>query len=67
MDEGQFPSPRPESQQPMVCPKCGGNMAEGFLPDYTYGMVLEQKWVAGAVEKRGLFGTIKIRARSNSG
>jgi hypothetical protein len=33
------------------CPKCQGEMEEGFIADATYGGVLTSKWVEGEPEK----------------
>jgi len=35
----------------MKCPKCEGRMAEGFVPDYSHGAVLQGRWVQGAPKK----------------
>ena len=29
------------------CPKCGGGMVQGFVPDYTHGGILVEGWHAG--------------------
>ena len=35
----------------MKCPKCKGEMAQGFVPDYSYGAVLVGRWHAGQPKK----------------
>ena len=39
------------------CPKCGGEMEKGWLPDDTYGGVHRTAWTAGDPQ-RGLLGSI---------
>jgi len=34
----------------MTCPKCSGEMEEGFVADNTYGAVLPSQWVEGEPE-----------------
>lgn len=34
-----------------TCPKCQGEMEEGFIADVTYGGVVASKWVEGPPEK----------------
>lgn len=29
------------------CPKCNGEMEDGFIADHTYGAVLQNDWVEG--------------------
>ena len=40
----------------MHCPKCQGNMMEGFVPDYTHGGVLQTRWVQGTPKRTFWFG-----------
>jgi hypothetical protein len=47
-------NPSPEIPAP-VCVKCAGAMQEGFIPDNTYGEVMQSAWVAGRAET-GWFG-----------
>ena len=35
----------------LPCPKCGGRMFQGFVPDYTYGAVIVGNWHAGQPKK----------------
>lgn len=45
-----------------TCPRCGGRMEQGFVPEYTHhSSVRLSQWVAGAPE-RGWFG-LKLRGR----
>ena len=44
------------------CPKCQGEMEEGFIADTTYGGVVTSKWVEGEPEKSFWTG-IKTRDR----
>jgi phage FluMu protein Com len=46
------------------CPKCGKEMEEGFIADYTHGAVLVSKWVEGEPEKSFWLGT-KMRGKEN--
>lgn len=39
------------------CPKCAGEMSDGFIADYSYGSVQPNKWVAGEPEKSFWSGT----------
>jgi hypothetical protein len=39
------------------CPKCDGQMEEGFMLDRTYGAQLPSQWVEGEPEKSFWFGT----------
>ncbi len=41
----------PVSDVPQECPKCGGAMEQGFIPDMTYGARLVNQWAAGPPEK----------------
>jgi Domain of unknown function (DUF6487) len=47
------------SATPDQCPKCNGQMEQGFVLDFTYGTRLVSQWVPGAPEKVFLIG-IKI-------
>jgi len=42
--------------QPHKCPDCGGVMEEGFIPDSTYGAVLQTHWHRGTAEKTSFLG-----------
>jgi hypothetical protein len=42
------------------CPKCDGEMHEGFIADFTHGAILQEQWVQGPPEKSIWVGT-KIR------
>jgi hypothetical protein len=33
--------------QPKVCPKCEGEMVQGFVADYAYGQIRVSSWVEG--------------------
>ena len=44
-----------------VCPKCKGDMEEGFILDVTHGYRLASRWIAGAPEKS--FWGIKMKGR----
>ena len=35
----------------LQCPKCKGDMVQGFVPDYSYGAVLVAGWQAGQPKK----------------
>jgi hypothetical protein len=35
----------------LQCPKCKGEMVQGFVPDYTYGGILVEGWHAGQPKK----------------
>ena len=39
-----------------ACPECGAEMEEGFIPDMSYGQVLQLGWQRGAPEIPTLFG-----------
>lgn len=41
------------------CPECGGEMEVGFIPDFTYGSVLPQRWCPGTPQKSWL-GSLKV-------
>jgi predicted nucleic-acid-binding Zn-ribbon protein len=45
-----------------ACAKCGGEMEEGFVLDYTYGGRLQSGWVEGEPE-RSLWRGIKLRGK----
>src|SRR4051812_44116186 len=46
----------------LKCPKCGGRMEEGYVPDYAYGMVLRPSWFPGAPEISRWYG-LKTKGR----
>ena len=35
----------------LLCPKCNGEMAQGFVPDYSHGATLVGSWHAGHPKK----------------
>ena len=35
----------------LVCSECGGEMQEGYIPDFTRGTARQSFWVEGAFEK----------------
>ncbi len=41
---------------PRSCPDCGGKMTPGFIPDATYGQVLQTHWYAGEPEDATFLG-----------
>jgi predicted nucleic-acid-binding Zn-ribbon protein len=43
-------------QKIQVCPKCGGQMEEGFIIDYTHGAPTVSSWVQGPPQKGWLGG-----------
>jgi len=45
-----------------TCPKCLGVMEGGFVPDYSYANILQQRWTEGRFEKSFL-GNLKVRGR----
>jgi hypothetical protein len=45
-----------------VCPKCNGNMQEGFIYDQAYGASLVSRWVQGPPERSLLTG-LKLKGR----
>ena len=45
-----------------TCPKCRGRMQAGFVPDFSYGAVLQGSWFEGVPEK-GLLGNLKVRGK----
>jgi Domain of unknown function (DUF6487) len=48
---------------PGPCPKCGGGMEEGFLPDRTHRGVTPASWVAGAPEK-SFWSGLRLKGRA---
>lgn len=39
------------------CPKCGGEMVQGFVPDHSYGANLVARWLEGPPKKSFWNGT----------
>ena len=39
------------------CPKCSGEMAQGFVPDYSHGTINVMRWHAGQPKKSFWTGT----------
>jgi hypothetical protein len=39
------------TNEKMQCPKCKGEMAQGFVPDYSHGAVLVGGWHPGQPQK----------------
>ena len=39
-----------------TCPDCGGAMHKGFVPDATYGAILQAHWYEGEPEDTSFFG-----------
>jgi len=39
------------SNETLQCPKCKGEMVQGFVPDYSYGAVLVGGWHEGQPKK----------------
>ncbi len=39
------------------CPKCGGEMLLGFVPDYVHGYIYIGNWHAGPPQKSFWYGT----------
>ncbi len=35
----------------LQCPKCGGNMVQGFVPDRTHQIAFVEEWVCGQPRK----------------
>ena len=35
----------------VLCPKCQGEMEEGFRPDFMYGGAMPEQWVPGPPKK----------------
>ena len=46
----------------LECPKCKGQMEEGFMLDHTHGGYLAGKWIKGAPE-RSIWTGVKIKNR----
>ncbi len=40
----------------LQCPDCGTEMEEGFIPDATYGAVLQTCWHRGTAESKTFLG-----------
>ena len=47
----------------MQCPKCKGEMVQGFVPDYNLGAALVVSWHAGEPKKRIVGHTKAPRAK----
>ena len=45
------------SVTPQVCPKCQGEMVQGFVADFTHGGILVSTWVEGPPESSFWRGT----------
>ena len=43
-----------DTQKP--CPECGAKMTAGFIPDATYGQILQSHWYAGEPENSKFLG-----------
>ena len=41
---------------PRTCPDCGSAMVDGFIPDATYGAILQTHWYEGDPEKATFLG-----------
>jgi hypothetical protein len=54
--------PFAQEKRSMECPKCRGNMEEGFIKDESQSAVYTSKWVEGPPEKSAWTGT-KIRGK----
>ena len=39
-----------------TCPDCEGRMVEGFVPDSTYGSILQSHWYEGPPETTSFLG-----------
>lgn len=39
------------SEAALTCPKCRGEMVQGFIRDWTYGRILIETWHRGAPKK----------------
>ena len=39
------------TEERLVCPKCQGDMMQGFIPDYSHGAIYVGGWQAGAPKK----------------
>lgn len=47
------------TQPEMSCPKCDGEMANGYVIDYTYGTALVSQWAEGVPQKpKAIFGIL---------
>ena len=53
-------------QRSLTCPRCSGQMEEGFLVDEGYGSRTTAQWVAGKPEKSIWVG-IKLRGKTKLG
>jgi hypothetical protein len=53
----------PENQETKTCPKCGKQMAEGYVPDRGHAAVYKSVWVSGKPEK-SFFGGVDIDGKS---
>lgn len=42
--------------EPTQCPECGARMEEGFIPDSTYGAIVQTHWHPGPAEKSTFLG-----------
>jgi hypothetical protein len=51
-----------ENEQTKVCPKCGKQMQEGYIPDRFYANF--QVWVSGQPEKRFLGGGLDLDGKT---
>jgi hypothetical protein len=49
------------SVKPQVCPKCQGEMVQGFVADYVASVIRVSSWVEGPPVKRS-WGGIKLRS-----
>jgi hypothetical protein len=50
------------SVKPQACPKCQGEMVQGFVPDYSHATILVGSWVEGPPVKSFWSGT-KVRRK----
>jgi hypothetical protein len=50
------------SVKPQVCPKCQGEMVQGFVADYGEGRIYVSSWVEGPPVKSLWYGT-KVREK----
>ena len=39
------------TNKPNPCPKCGGEMIQGFVPDFSHGAIFVGAWHAGQPKK----------------
>jgi hypothetical protein len=51
------------NEKPAVCPKCQGEMVQGFVADFAHGQVVVSTWVEGPPEKSFWSGTKVPRDR----